>query len=86
MTTDPIALELIRLRRLREAAQAARDAATEALEPTIIAALTAGWRVVDIARTSEVSDSYIRGLRRKAGLPAHPSYAHLTPPGLPKDK
>ena len=89
MPTDPLILDLRRVRKLRDAAAAAQEAATKATEPAIVAALKAGIGPAEIAAESGVSDSHVRAVRRRAGLPANPSYAHLRPPtrqeGSPDD-
>ena len=79
MATDPVILDLRRVKRLREAADAAQKAATDATEPAIVAALEAGMGAARIASESGVSDSHVRAVRRKHDLPANPSYAHLKP-------
>lgn len=80
MPTDPLILDLRRLRKLREIAAAAQDAATKANEPAIVAALKGGITPTVIAAEAGVSDSHVRAVRRKYELPANPSYAHLKPP------
>lgn len=80
MATDPVVLELRRVRRLREAAATAQKAATDATEPAIAAALKAGVVPSVIATEAGVSDSYVRAVRRERKIPANPSYAHLQPP------
>lgn len=80
MPTDPVILELRRVKRLRDAAAVAQEAATKATEPAIVAALKAGIGPAQIAEESGVSDSHVRAVRRQHGIPANPSYAHLRPP------
>jgi hypothetical protein len=79
MATDPLILELRRIKHLRHAATAAQAAATKATEPAIVAALQAGISPSQIAAESGVSDSHVRAVRRQHGIPANPSYAHLRP-------
>lgn len=80
MATNPVIAELRRVRHLREVADEAQKAATDATEPAVLAALKDGIGPTDIAAMSGVSDSYVRSVRRKHGLPADPRYAHLQPP------
>lgn len=85
MATDPVILDLRRVKRLREAAAAAQQAATEATEPAIVAALKAGIGPARIAAEAGVSDSHVRAVRREHKIAANPSYAHLKPPTTSKD-
>jgi len=80
MATDHIITNLRHIRRLRREATTAQERVNEVLEPGILAALKAGISPVTIAAECGVSDSYVRGVRRKHGLPADPRYAHLQPP------
>jgi len=80
MDRDDAIAELRRVKRLRERADAAQKAATEATEPAVVAALRAGLRPVEIVKECGVSDSYVRGVRRANEIPANPSYANLKPP------
>lgn len=80
MNRDDAIAELRRVKRLRERADAAQKAATEATEPAVAAALNAGLRPVEIVKECGVSDSYVRGVRRANKIPANPSYANLKPP------
>lgn len=75
---------LDQVRRLRDKAEAAQKAATDATEPAIVAALEAKISPTEIAARLGVSDSHVRTVRRKRELPANPSYAHLRPPKAEK--
>lgn len=80
MDRDEAIAELRRVKRLRERADAARDAATKATDPAIAAALRVGLRPVEIVAECGVSDSHVRSVRRANKIPPNPSYANLTPP------
>lgn len=80
MDRQEVLAELARVKRLRERAAAAQEAATKATDPAIVDALKAGLGPTEIGDAAGVSDGYVRGVRRKHGLPANPSYAGLTPP------
>ena len=84
MDRDEAIAELRRVKRLRERADAAQKAATEATEPAVAAALKVGLRPVEIVKECGVSDSYVRGVRRANKIPANPSYANLKPPVRPR--
>lgn len=76
---------LDQVKRLRDRAEAAQKAATDATEPAIAAALEAEISPTEIAARLGVSDSHVRAVRRKRNLPANPSYAHLRPPKAEKE-
>lgn len=80
MDRDEALAQLDHVRRLRDKAEAAQKTATEATEPAIVTALKAEVAPAEIAKRLGVSDSHVRAVRRKAELPANPSYAHLKPP------
>jgi hypothetical protein len=80
MDRDEAIAELRRVKRLRERAEAARNAATKATDPAIADALRAGLRPVEIVAECGVSDSHVRAVRRANKIPPNPSYANLTPP------
>jgi DNA-binding CsgD family transcriptional regulator len=75
METDPTLKALDRLRRRREAG----EAATKATPDAIVAALEAGNTAAEIARRLGISEGYVRGIRREKKL-QDPRYAHLKPP------
>lgn len=75
METDPTLTALDRLRRRREAG----EAATKATPGAIVAALEAGNTAAEIARRLGISEGYVRGIRRDKNL-QDPRYAHLKPP------
>ncbi|NUQ98301.1 MAG: hypothetical protein HOY79_17715 [Streptomyces sp.] len=80
MDREEALAQLDHVKRLRDRAEAAQKAATEATEPAIAAALEAEISPTEIAARVGVSDSHVRAVRRKRKLPANPSYAHLRPP------
>lgn len=80
MDRDEALAQLDHVKRLRDKAEAAQKAATEATEPAIVAALEAKIGPAEIAARLGVSDSHVRAVRRKAKLPPNPSYAHLRLP------
>lgn len=80
MDRDEALAQLDHVKRLRDKAEAAQRVATEATEPAITSALEAGVTPAEVAKRLGVSDSHVRAVRRKANLPANPSYAHLKPP------
>lgn len=85
MDRDEALAQLDHVKQLRDRAEAAQKTATEATEPAIEAALKAKVSPTEIAKRLGVSDSHVRAVRRKANLPANPSYAHLKPPKAEKD-
>ncbi len=80
MTAEDARERLAELKRLRKRAEAAQAAATAATEPAVLYALQQRLGPTEIANLGYVSDGYVRGVRRKHGLPANPSYANLAPP------
>lgn len=79
MDREEALAQLDHVKRLRDRAEAAQKAATDATEPAIVSALKADIKPTEIAARTGVSDSHVRAVRRKHKLPANPSYAHLNP-------
>lgn len=80
MSAEEARDRLAHLKRLRDRAKAAQKAATDATEPAVLYALEQQLGPAEIRDLGGVSDGYVRGVRRKHGLPANPSYAALKPP------
>ena len=66
--------------RARARADAAVKKAAKQQEDAVVAGYKAGISVAEMHRRVGLSESYIRSIRRDHELPAHPSYADLTPP------
>lgn len=79
MDREEALAQLDHVKRLRDRAGAVQQTATDATEPAIVDALKAGIKPTEVAARIGVSDSHVRTVRRKHGLPANPSYAHLKP-------
>lgn len=67
------------LKSLRVEAEALQAIVTRETEPVVLRALRQRIGPSEIAKLGGVSDSYVRSVRRKHGLPADPRYAHLKP-------